>query len=70
MFNMECRAYIHHLMLAHEMTAQILLELHNLHQLLRWFACIRACIQGGTLDRFRDAFLLRRQRFRQGEMQA
>ena len=41
-------------MLAHEMTAQILLELHNLHQLLHWFSRMRACIEEGTLDQFRD----------------
>lgn len=54
------RAYLHHLHLVHEMSAQVLLELHNLHQLLLFFRGVRAAIAGGSFDAFRDAFHARR----------
>ena len=55
------RAYIHHLLLVHEMTAQILLELHNTHQMLEWFACIRASIARGTFNGLKERFVRRRE---------
>ena len=50
------RAYVHHLLLVHEMTAQILLELHNTHQMLEWFARIRKSIAQGTFEKLRQDF--------------
>ena len=55
------RAYIHHLLLVHEMTAQILLELHNTHQMLEWFACIRASIAESTFEKLKQSFVRRRE---------
>lgn len=61
------RAYIHHLLLVHEMTAQILLELHNTHQMLEFFACIRASIAEGTFEKLKHKFASRREVLRLGK---
>ena len=55
------RAYVHHLLLVHEMTAQILLELHNVHQLLQWFASIRTAISSGSFAKLRQQDFAREQ---------
>ena len=60
------RAYVHHLLNVHEMTAQILLELHNLHQMLQWFRDIRTAIREDRLDQLRQKFAGRRMAFKSG----
>lgn len=42
------RAYVHHLLQAHEMTADVLLEAHNLYHLAAFFAAARAAIENGS----------------------
>lgn len=44
------RAYIHHLLVTHEMTAHVLLEQHNIHHMLSFFKAIRESIQQGTFQ--------------------
>ena len=46
------RAYVHHLLQAHEMTAQVLLEAHNLYHLVSFFAEARRALRDGTWTRF------------------
>jgi GNAT superfamily N-acetyltransferase len=62
------RAYLHHLLNVHEMTAPILLDLHNLHHYARFMAAIRsslaapAAAHGGgssSFEAFRAQFLAR-----------
>lgn len=43
------RAYVHHLLMSHEMLAHVLLDLHNTHHMLRFFQAIRYAIQRGKL---------------------
>ncbi|KAJ2082360.1 hypothetical protein H4R24_001665 [Coemansia sp. RSA 988] len=43
------RAYVHHLLGAHEMLATVLLQTHNLHCYQRFFADMRASIAAGSL---------------------
>ncbi|KAG0088591.1 Queuine tRNA-ribosyltransferase subunit qtrtd1 [Podila epicladia] len=54
------RAYINHLLKAHEMLATVLLMSHNMHQYSKFFANIRQSIVSGTFDQlsqqFRDQF--------------
>lgn len=45
------RAYIHHLLQAHEMLAEVLLYIHNLHHYLEFFKAIRRVIEE---DKFQD----------------
>ena len=61
------RAYVHHLLLVHEMTAQILLELHNTHQMLEWFAGIQASIAKGTFQKLKQSFIRRREVLKLGK---
>jgi len=42
------RAYIHHLILAHELLSEVLLYVHNQHQLLLLFVEIRRQVKLGT----------------------
>lgn len=45
------RAYIHHLLITHEMTATVLLEQHNIYHMVSFFRAIRSSIeQGGFQD--------------------
>lgn len=44
------RAFLHHLLDAREMTAQVLLEIHNLNALAQFFEGIRATIANGTFE--------------------
>ena len=46
------RAYIHHLLQAHEMTAQVLLDAHNYHHYFDFFAAARDAVGAGTFDAF------------------
>eukprot|EP00639_Heterosigma_akashiwo_P020880 CAMPEP_0206405372 /NCGR_PEP_ID=MMETSP0294-20121207/29043_1 /ASSEMBLY_ACC=CAM_ASM_000327 /TAXON_ID=39354 /ORGANISM="Heterosigma akashiwo, Strain CCMP2393" /LENGTH=388 /DNA_ID=CAMNT_0053863685 /DNA_START=194 /DNA_END=1360 /DNA_ORIENTATION=+ len=40
------KSYVHHLLIAHEILAQVLLYLHNIHQLLGLFDGVRAMLRG------------------------
>ncbi|KAL4857432.1 Queuine tRNA-ribosyltransferase accessory subunit 2 [Chlorella vulgaris] len=60
------RAYLHHLLQAHEMTAQVLLEVHNTHHYMQFFKAIRASIAAGTFATYHEGFLQRRQRLLMG----
>ncbi|XP_057732728.1 uncharacterized protein LOC130948034 [Arachis stenosperma] len=61
------KAYINHLLNVHEMLAQTLLEIHNTHHYLRFFHVIRAAIQDGSFEEFRQAFLESRREHFKGE---
>ena len=50
------RAYVHHLLMAGEMLAWVLLQLHNLHVLDLFFDGVRRAIGLGLLDAQRSAF--------------
>lgn len=62
------RAYLYHLLTVHEMTAQVLLELHNVHQFLAFFRQLRAAISQQSFGQFHEAFLRRRAACRALEM--
>jgi len=55
------RAYLHHLLNVHEMTAPILLDLHNLHHYSRFLSAIRSSLSsddgGASFESFRLRFL-------------
>lgn len=51
------RAYIHHLLVTHEMTAQILLEAHNSMHMLRFFTEIRRAIGSKQFEEYKEAFM-------------
>lgn len=51
------RAYIHHLLLTHEMLGGVLLEMHNTHWWLGFFGAIREAIQQGRLQQYMDWFM-------------
>lgn len=44
------RAYIHHLLKAREMTAWVILQMHNLAVFSRFFDGIRKCIENGSFE--------------------
>lgn len=46
------RAYIYHLVDAHEMLAEVLLEIHNAHHMLLFFNAMRAAIKQGAFGEF------------------
>lgn len=48
------RAYVHHLLQAHEMTADVLLEAHNLYHLAAFFAAARRSIENGSWTAFAE----------------
>ncbi|KAF8975847.1 Queuine tRNA-ribosyltransferase subunit qtrtd1 [Entomortierella lignicola] len=50
------RAYINHLLKAHEMLANVLLMSHNLHQYSKFFAAIREAVNSGTLEQYTKDF--------------
>lgn len=50
------RAYINHLLSAKEMTAWVLLQLHNHHVMDNFFASVRESIRRGTFDEDTQAF--------------
>lgn len=47
------RAYIHHLIIAHEMLADVLLQIHNTSQMIDFFVAIREHLKSGTFEQFR-----------------
>ncbi|CAH9141148.1 unnamed protein product [Cuscuta epithymum] len=54
------KAYINHLLIVHEMLAQILLEIHNTHHYLQFFRSIRESIKEGTFEQYRERFIISR----------
>jgi queuine tRNA-ribosyltransferase subunit QTRTD1 len=46
------RGYLHHLLAAHEMLAEVLLDVHNTHHMLRFMAALRAAVAANDLDGF------------------
>lgn len=57
------RAYIHHLLSVHEMLGAVLLETHNTHHMLQFFAAIRSAIKGGRLGDYKQDFYQLQQDF-------
>ncbi|KAF9919222.1 Queuine tRNA-ribosyltransferase subunit qtrtd1 [Lobosporangium transversale] len=51
------RAYINHLLKAHEMLATVLLMSHNMHQYSKFFENVRQSIQDGTFEQYSDSFM-------------
>ncbi|KAI8969046.1 tRNA-guanine(15) transglycosylase-like protein [Mycotypha africana] len=51
------KAYIHHLLNAHEMLAPILLMSHNIYQLDRFMASIRKSIDNNKFDEDKESFM-------------
>ncbi|KAI8603632.1 tRNA-guanine(15) transglycosylase-like protein [Dissophora ornata] len=51
------RAYINHLLKAHEMLATVLLMSHNVHQYSKFFASIRQSIEVGTFEEQSASFI-------------
>jgi len=64
------RAYIHHLLHTHEMLAGVLLEMHNTHWWLAFFAAIRGAIQQGRLKEYVEWFSGRRSHLQQQQQEA
>jgi queuine tRNA-ribosyltransferase subunit QTRTD1 len=60
------RAYLHHLLQAHEMTAQVLLEAHNTTHCLRFFEAVRAAVGAGRLGALRERMAARKARWAAG----
>ncbi|KAG2491165.1 hypothetical protein HYH03_010378 [Edaphochlamys debaryana] len=54
------RAYVHHLLNAHEMTADVLLEAHNTAHMQGFMQAVREAIAGGRLARYRAWIASRR----------
>ncbi|KAI1303537.1 Queuine tRNA-ribosyltransferase subunit qtrtd1 [Mortierella claussenii] len=53
------RAYINHLLKAHEMLATVLLMSHNMHQYSKFFANVRHSIEDGTFEQQSNSFIER-----------
>ncbi|KAK5823605.1 tRNA-guanine(15) transglycosylase-like protein [Linnemannia elongata] len=51
------RAYINHLLKAHEMLAAVLLMSHNMHQYSKFFTDVRQSIQDGTFEQHSASFI-------------
>ncbi|KAF9905569.1 Queuine tRNA-ribosyltransferase subunit qtrtd1 [Linnemannia zychae] len=51
------RAYINHLLKAHEMLATVLLMSHNMYQYSKFFANVRQSIQDGTFEQHSSEFV-------------
>jgi len=47
------RGYVHHLLEAHEMLAEVLLDVHNAHHMARFMAALRDSVLAGEFDAFR-----------------
>lgn len=60
------RAYIHHLLQSHEMTAQVLLEAHNTAHYLKFFGAVRKAIAEGRFQEYRDWMMRRKQKWLMG----
>lgn len=64
------RAYIHHLLHTHEMLAGVLLQMHNTHWWLGFFAAIREAVHQGQLQQYIEWFSSSRRHVQQqGEHQ-
>ncbi|KAF8446767.1 tRNA-guanine(15) transglycosylase-like protein [Terfezia claveryi] len=50
------RAYVQHLLQAKEMTAWVLLQIHNYHIFQKFFVAVRASIAAGTYDQDKEVF--------------
>ncbi|OQR82063.1 queuine tRNA-ribosyltransferase domain-containing protein [Thraustotheca clavata] len=50
------RAYINHLLNVHEMLADVLLYMHNMHHYYQFFSAIREQIAAGTFESYRETF--------------
>jgi len=48
------RAYAHHLLQCHEMTAQVLIDAHNLHHYHAWFEAARRAMREKRFERFAE----------------
>lgn len=48
------RGYIHHLLTVQELLGSVLIMIHNVYHMLRFFKKIRECIQNGTLNNLED----------------
>ena len=48
------RAYAHHLLQCHEMTAQVLIDVHNLHHYHAWFEAARRAMREKRFERFAE----------------
>lgn len=46
------RAYVHHLLMSHEMLAHVLLEMHNTHHMICFMRAVQNAIQHGQLADF------------------
>lgn len=62
------RAYIHHLLVTHEMTAQVLLEHHNIFHMLSFFQAIRASIEQGRFQEYLTQWIDRQRQWQQCAM--
>ncbi|KAF9399684.1 Queuine tRNA-ribosyltransferase subunit qtrtd1 [Mortierella sp. AD011] len=51
------RAYINHLLRAHEMLATVLLMSHNMYQYSKFFVNVRQSIQDGTFEQYSTSFV-------------
>ncbi|KAG0206704.1 Queuine tRNA-ribosyltransferase subunit qtrtd1 [Mortierella sp. NVP41] len=51
------RAYINHLLKAHEMLATVLLMSHNMYQYSKFFANVRQSIENGTFEQHSESFV-------------
>ena len=60
------RGYVHHLLVTHEMTGNVLLEQHNIFHMLRFFAGIRRAIRNGRFEQYREALVDHVQRWQRG----
>lgn len=48
------RAYLYHLHVTKELLCMVLLMIHNMHQYLKFFSCIRENIKADTFDQFHE----------------
>lgn len=51
------RAYVHHLLMSHEMLAHVLLEMHNTHHMLCFMRALQNAIEHGKLADFRKRLM-------------
>ena len=59
------RAYIHHLLITHEMTANVLLEQHNIFHMVSFFRAIRKSIEQGAFQDYMSAWIDRQHQWQQ-----
>ena len=61
---------MHHLLDTHEMLAEVLLDLHNMHHYGRFFERLRAALASGTFPEFAAFHAARAQRARDAAAEA